>query len=65
MIDSINLSPLNTSKSKAMYSFGKSTRFPELKQSKYSFYNSFSSSFYEKQNTLDKRATSFGFGVKS
>lgn len=44
-IDSINLSPLNTSKSKAMYSFGKSTRFPGLKEAKY-FSIICSSSFY-------------------
>ncbi len=29
ILSSIQLSPLNTSKSKAMYSFGKSTRFSD------------------------------------
>lgn len=34
-LEAINLSPLNTSKSKAMYSFSKASRFPDIKDLKY------------------------------
>ena len=63
ILESINLSPLNTSLTKAMYSFGKSNRFSGHQLSKYlpSYH---SSSFYDKPSMLNSRGTSFGFGNK-
>ncbi len=63
ILDSINLSPLNTSKTKAMYSFGKSNRFSGHQLTKYLLPYP-SSSFYDKPSMLNSRGTSFGFGNK-
>ena len=52
-------SPLNHSKSKYMYSFGKAQRFPPINNSFGSVYK-----FYNLPSVRTKRSTSIGYGTK-
>jgi hypothetical protein len=60
----INNSPLNTSASKAMFTFTKANRFLPAKNLTYILLYP-RPSLYDKPSLLSKRSTSFGYGSKS
>ena len=64
MSTTINKSPLNNSLSKACYSFGRSSKSPNEKKTKY-IKNLCSDTIYDIPTMLSTRATFIGFGKKS